>query len=111
MMGETRAAVSRLVLSASLSVVPLSASLATPSGACLAVVNRAAQQAVEKSPWIGQATAAGAPYAVGPGVLRASVGLFGPQSALFSVDVAIDAACHVLSTSIILESNPWREFR
>ena len=110
-MGETRGAISRLVVSAGLCIVPLSASLATPRGACVARVNRAAQQAIEKSPWIGQATAAGAPYAVSPGVLRASVGLFGPQSALFSVDVAIDAACRVLSTNIILESNPWREFR
>jgi len=101
-----------LVLAASLSAVLLgSASLATPSDACVAAVNRAAQQAVAKTPWIGQAMAVGSPFAIRPGVLRASVSLFGPQSAIFAVDVAIDAACDVLSTTVLLESNPWRDFR
>jgi len=100
-----------IVLAASLSVAPLSVSLAAPTGACAAVVNEAAQKAVAKTPWIGQATPVGAPFATSPGVLRASVSLFGPQSAIFSVDVAIDGACHVLSTSVQLESNPWRDYR
>jgi hypothetical protein len=86
-----------------------SANFATPSGACVAVVDRAAVQAIERTSWIGQATTLGRPFAVRQGVLRAGVSLFGPQSAIFSVDVAIDSACNVLSTSIRLESNPWHD--
>ena len=107
-MGETRRVMKALVLVESLSAVLLCpASFAAASSACLAVVSRAAQQAVERTPWIGQATAVGAPFALTAHVLRASVTLFGPQSAIFSVDVGVDAACNVLSTSVLLESNPW----
>lgn len=86
----------------------VSPAFATPNAACLAVVNAAAQQAVANSPWIGQANSIGEPFVLGPGVWRASVGLFGPQSAFFSVDVGVDPGCNVRSTSIRLDSNPWR---
>ena len=108
MTDKAREAMRPLVLAGALSVTMVStACLAGPSDACLAAVNTAAQQAVAKSPWIGQATAVGSPFAVRPNVLRASVSLFGPQSAIFSVDVGIDPDCNVRSTSIELESNPW----
>ena len=111
-MGETRSVMKALVLAASLSAVVFSSpNRAAPSGACVARVNQAAQRAVERTPWIGQATAVGMPFALKPHVLRASVSLFGPQSAIFSVDVGVDAACDVLSTSVLLESNPWRDLR
>jgi hypothetical protein len=89
---EARGVMKSLVLAASLSAVPFSASLAAPTGACFAVVNKAGQEAVERTPWVGQANAFGSPYDCAPCVLRASVSLFGPQSAIFSVDFAIDAA-------------------
>jgi hypothetical protein len=83
------------------------AALAGSRGACNAAVNEAAVEAVDRSPWIGQASAVGDPFVLRPGVLRARVGLFGPQSAFFDVDVSVDAGCNVRSTSIRLDSNPW----
>ena len=100
-MSDAHGAIGPLALFGALSVAMASSPcLARPDDACLAAVNAAAQQAVANSPWIGQANPIGTPFVLRPGVLRASVGLFGPQSAFFSVDVGIDAACNVRSTSI-----------
>jgi hypothetical protein len=107
MTGDAHGAIGLLALGALSAAMASSPCLARPSDACLAAVNAAAQDAVTKSPWIGQANAVGTPFVWRPNVLRASVSLFGPQSAIFSVDVGIDAACNVRSTSIELESNPW----
>ena len=108
MTGNAHGAARRLLVAASLGAAMFpSASLAKPSDACLAAANGAAQEAVTRTPWIGQANSIGTPFVLRPGVLRASVGLFGPQSAFFSVDVGIDPACNVRSTNVRLDSNPW----
>jgi len=77
---------------------------------CIRTVNQASLDAVNRIPVIGQTTALGRPFAIEPGVLRVEVEVFGPQTQVYAVDVAIDSACRVLATSTRLESeaNPAR---
>jgi hypothetical protein len=78
--------------------------LSAASAACDATVDRAALQAVNKIPVIGQTSVLGTPFTIDRGVLRVEVDVFGPQSQVYEVDVTIDSACRVLATSTRLES-------
>ena len=84
--------------------------LAELNEACIRTVDQAFLQAVNRIPVIGQTTVLGRPFAVEPGVWRAEVEVFGPQTQIYEVDVAIDRACRVLATSTRLESEaePFR---
>jgi|SRR5271170_2906268 hypothetical protein len=87
-----------------LSAATFSSALSAASAACDATVDRAALQAVNKIPMIGQTSVLGQPFTIDRGVLRAEVDVFGPQSQVYAVDVTIDSACRVLPTSTRLES-------
>ena len=78
--------------------------LAGMSADCAAIVSNASLQAVSRAPVIGQTIARGRPLAIEPSVMRAEVEVFGPQTQIYEVDVAIDRECHVLATSTRLES-------
>jgi hypothetical protein len=93
-----------------LSALCSSPGLAAMSEDCARTVDQASLQAVNRIPVIGQTTVLGRPFAIEPGVLRVEVEVFGPQTQLYAVDVAIDSACRVLATSTRLESeaNPAR---
>jgi len=102
MTGETRSAATfGLALSAAAFIT---ASFASAGAACDATVDRAALQAVNKIPVIGQTSVLGQPFAIDHGVLRVEVDVFGPQSQVYEVGVTIDSACRVLATSTRLES-------
>jgi hypothetical protein len=75
---------------------------------CTNVVNAAALQAIARTNPLGQTFVQGQPFVIDPNVLRVGVEVFGAQDLLYSVDVRVDGACHALSTSTRLESNPWR---
>ena len=110
MTGETMApetaragAVKRLPLFvAILSAATFSSALSAASAACDATVDRAALQAVNKIPVIGQTSVLGTPFTIDRGVLRVEVDVFGPQSQVYDIDVTIDSS--VLATSTRLES-------
>jgi hypothetical protein len=87
-----------------LGAVFISASFASASAACDATVNRAALQAVNKIPVIGQTTVLGQPFTIDPGVLRVEVDVFGPQSQVYDVDIRIDSDCRVLAATTRLDS-------
>ena len=70
---------------------------------CTPVVNKAALQAIARTSPLGQTFTIGQPFAIGPDVLRAEVEVFGTRDLLYWVDVTVDGACHVLSTSTQLE--------
>jgi hypothetical protein len=82
----------------------ISASFASASAACDATVNRAAWQAVNKIPVIGQTSVLGQPFTIDRGVLRVKVDVFGPQSQVYDVDVKIDSDCRVLAATTRLDS-------
>ncbi len=76
---------------------------------CATVVNAAALQAIAKTNPLGQTFVYGQPFAVEPNVLRVEVEVFGAPDLLSSVDLTVDGACDVLSTSTRHKSNPWRD--
>ncbi len=97
----------------------LAASLAAPataftfpgtvkvSPACVATVNKAALQAMTRTSPLGQMQIFGDPGVFDPHLLRVTVRVFGGRTEIYSVDVAIDDACRVLSASTRLETNDW----
>jgi hypothetical protein len=87
-----------------LSAATFRSALSAASAACDAAVDRAALQAVNKIPVIGQTSVLGQPFTIDRGVLRAEVDVFGPQNQVYAVDVTIDSACRMLPTSTRLES-------
>jgi hypothetical protein len=99
--GSTRQLFAAALLSAAMCSTP---SLAGMSADCAAIVNKASLQAVNRAPVIGQTIALGRPFAIEPSVMRAEVEVFGPQTQIYAVDVAIDRDCRVLATSTRLES-------
>ena len=87
-----------------LSAATFSSALSAASAACDATVDRAALQAVNKIPVIGQTSVLGTPFTIDHGVLRVEVDVFGPQSQVYEVDVTIDSACRVLAASTRLDA-------
>ncbi len=77
------------------------------SPACVARVNAAALQAMDRTNPLGQLTVFGDPVVWDPHVLRVTVRVNGTRTEIYSVDLKIDDACHVLSASTLLQSNPW----
>ena len=75
--------------------------------ACVARVNAAALAAMDRTNPLGQITVFGDPVVWDPHVLRVMVRVFGARTEIYSVDLTIDDACHVLSASTLLQSNPW----
>jgi hypothetical protein len=94
------------------SIGATSSALAFPNPArvsppCVARVNTAALQAMERTNPLGQIMVVGDPIVFDPHVLRVEVRVFGARTILYNVDLTIDDACHVLSATTQLESNPW----
>ena len=75
--------------------------------ACVARVNKAALQAMNRTNPIGQIMVVGDPTVLDPRVLRITVRVFGPRTEFYAVDVTIDDACNVTSATTRLETNDW----
>jgi hypothetical protein len=110
MTGETmapetaRTGAAKRLFVAILSAATFSSALSAASAACDATVDRAALQAVNKIPVIGQTSVLGQPFTIDRGILRVEVDVFGPQSEVYEVDATIDSTCRVPATSTRLES-------
>jgi hypothetical protein len=76
---------------------------ATIAPACIARVNKAALEAMNRTSPLGQMQIYGAPAVFNPHLLRVTVNVFGARTEIYSVDVEIDDACRVLSVSTRLE--------
>jgi hypothetical protein len=74
---------------------------------CVARVNKAALQAMNRTNPLGQMTIFGPPTAFGPHLLRVEVRVFGGRTELYGVDVTIDNACNILGASTRLEASDW----
>ena len=74
---------------------------------CVAKVNKAALQAMNRTRPLGQMTIFGLPASFGPHLLRVEVRVFGGRTELYAVDVTIDNACNILGVSTRLETNYW----
>ncbi len=106
------AAVGRTLIALVASLGATASALAFPnpapvSAACAARVNAAALEAMDRTNPLGQLTVFGDPVVWDPSVLRVTVRVNGPRTEIYSVDLTIDDACHVLSASTLLQSNPW----
>jgi hypothetical protein len=106
MTGEARGSMLPVSVATALVSAVLCASpgMAQMSERCAGIVTQASVRAVGRTPVIGQTIALGRPFAIEPGVLRAEVEVFGPQTQLYEVDVTIDSACRVLAATTRLES-------
>jgi hypothetical protein len=74
---------------------------------CVARVNKAALQAMNRTRPLGQMTIFGPPTSFGPHLLRVEVRVFGGRTELYAVDVTIDNACNILGASTRLEASDW----
>lgn len=92
------------LLSGAIAATGNSPALAQIGEVCARIADEASLKAVNRIPVIGQTTVLGRPFEFKPGVLRVEVEVFGPQTQVYAVDVAIDRACRVLATSTRLES-------
>jgi hypothetical protein len=80
-----------------------SASFAQTNINCSAVVRAAAVTEVDKTEPLGQSFVLGQPVLLPGHVLRLEVEVFGSQTETYAVDVKINDACQVVSTSSNLE--------
>ena len=74
---------------------------------CIARVNAAALQAMNRTGPLGQMQIFGDPAVFDPHLLRVTVRVFGARTEIYAVDLTIDDACRVLSASTRLETNDW----
>jgi hypothetical protein len=74
---------------------------------CVAGVNKAALQAMNRTRPLGQMTIFGPPTSFGPHLMRVEVRVFGGRTELYAVDVTIDNACNILGASTRLEASDW----
>ncbi|HEY1884797.1 MAG TPA: hypothetical protein VGG86_01955 [Roseiarcus sp.] len=84
-----------------------SASVAKTAPDCVARVNKAALQAMNRTNPLGQLQIFGAPTSFGPHLKRVEVRVFGGRTEIYAVDVTIDNACNILGASTRLETNEW----
>lgn len=82
--------------------LPASANVAPQ---CVARVNTAALQAMNRTNPLGQMQIFGSPAVFNPHLLRVTVTVFGARTEIYAVDVTIDDACRVLSASTRLEND------
>jgi hypothetical protein len=82
-----------------------SASVAQPSPHCIARVNKAALEAMNRTKPLGQMQISGSPISFGPYLQRVEIGVYGARIEMYAVDVTIDGACNVLGASTRLETN------
>jgi hypothetical protein len=103
----------RLAALAALAVAvatPPACAFPLPAGAtiapqCVARVNKAALQAMDRTNPLGQMQIFGSPAVFNPHLLRVTVTVFGGRTEIYSVDVTIDDACRVLSATTRLEND------
>jgi hypothetical protein len=74
---------------------------------CVARVNKAALQAMNRTKPLGQLQISGSPTSFGPHLLRVEVGVYSARIDMYAVDVTIDNACNILGASTRLETNDW----
>jgi len=91
------------------SAFPLS-SAPTVAPQCVARVNKAALQAMDRTNPLGQMQIFGSPVVFNPHLLRVTVTVFGARAEIYSVDVTIDDACRVLSVTTRLENDNDRPY-
>jgi hypothetical protein len=84
-----------------------STSVAEPSPQCLARLNKAALEAMNRTKPLGQMVISSPPTTFGPHLIRVEVGVYGARTEMYAVDVKIDGACNVLGASTRLETNEW----
>jgi hypothetical protein len=84
-----------------------SAAVAKTSADCVATLNKAALQAMNRTNPLGQLQIDGAPISFGPHLKRVEVRVFGGRTEIYAVDVTIDNACNILGASTRLETNEW----
>jgi hypothetical protein len=85
--------------------VPETKTEASPD--CVARINKAALQAMNRTRPLGQIQISSLPAAFGPHLLRVEVRVFGGRTEIYAVDVTIDNACNILGASTRLETNEW----
>jgi hypothetical protein len=100
----SRAVAAVAVLAASAVATPPANAFPLPGGAniapqCVARVNKAALQAMDRTSPLGQMQIFGSPAVFNPHLLRVTVSVFGARTEIYRVDVTIDDACRVLSAS------------
>ncbi len=84
-----------------------SASMAKTAPNCVAKLNKAALQALNRTNPLGQMQISGSPISFGPYLKRVEIGVYGARTEMYAVDVTIDGACNVLEASTRLETNEW----
>jgi ABC-type transport system substrate-binding protein len=105
-------AVVRVVLAASAAISCAAFAFSFPSAVtiapqCVARVDKAALQAMNRTNPLGQMQIFGDPTVFDPHLLRVTVTVYGARTEVYAVDVTIDDSCTVLSASTRLESNEW----
>jgi hypothetical protein len=93
-------------------VVPSALALDFPGSAniapaCVARVDKAALQAMNRTQALGQLQIVGPPTVFSPNLLRVEVNAVAARTEIYAVDLTIDNACNVLAASTRLESNEW----
>jgi hypothetical protein len=74
---------------------------------CVARVNKAALQAMNRTNPLGQMQIFGSPISFGPHLKRVEIDVYGARTEMYAVDVTIDNACNILAASTRLETNAW----
>ena len=96
------------VIAAVLTIATLSsAAVAKTSADCVARVNKAALQALNRTNPLGQMQISGSPISFGPYLKRVEIGVYGARTEMYAVDITIDGACKILGASTRLETNEW----
>jgi hypothetical protein len=84
-----------------------SASVPKASPDCLAGLNQAALQAVNRTNPLGQMQIFGGPTSFGPYLKRIEVRVNGARTEVYAVDLTIDGSCNVRGASTRLETSDW----
>jgi hypothetical protein len=97
---------------ATVAVAILVAAFSSPSAArtasdCVARLNKAALQAMNRTNPLGQMQISGSPISFGPHLKRVEVGVYGARAEMYAVDIKIDDGCNILGASTRLETNEW----
>jgi hypothetical protein len=74
---------------------------------CVAGLNKAALQAVNRTNPLGQMQIFGGPTSFGPYLKRIEVRVNGARTEVYAVDLTIDGSCNVRGASTRLETSDW----
>jgi hypothetical protein len=74
---------------------------------CVAGLNKAALQAVNRTNPLGQMQIFGGPTSFGPYLKRIEIRVNGARTEVYAVDLTIDGSCNVRGASTRLETSDW----